>query len=42
MTREQAKTIVDELSDKKNLSSLERKQLIDALKILANKWSMPS
>lgn len=42
MTREEAKTIVDELSVKKKLSTLEKNKLIQALKVLANKWSVPS
>lgn len=39
MTREQAKSIVDELSDKKKLSDVERHKLVEALKVLAGKWA---
>ena len=41
MTREEAKKIIEELSSKKKLSKPEKDKVLEALKVLANKWSLP-
>lgn len=41
MTREQAKAIIEELTVKKKLNSVEKAKLKEALKVIANKWSTP-
>lgn len=41
MTREQARIIVAEKSQIKNLSTKDKQLLIQAISVLANHWSIP-